>query len=89
MDAREQLRQVIDERQGRLASGVPRDREAALLALLGAIDGLPARGVSEPDFISSLAHPGLGALTSLHLGLSAAEGNGGNLKPSVASCTGV
>ncbi len=38
MDAQERLRHLIDEHESRLRDGVPPDRQAALLALLRAID---------------------------------------------------
>ncbi len=71
MNARDQLRQIIDARQGRLAAGEFPDREAALLALVGQIDRTLAQ---EP---ASWSGPCLGAPTALALCLNGSATNDG------------
>jgi hypothetical protein len=70
VDARGQLRQTIDQLQGRLAAGIPPDREAALLALVATIDRLPEGREDEPRILAGPGDTRLGASTALPLCLA-------------------
>ncbi len=68
MSAMETLNELIDAQQGRLAEGIPPDREPALLALLRHVDRLesdPDRLVH--DLITGRARPALGLTLAIRL----------------------
>src|SRR5687768_14693045 len=73
MNAQERLRQTIDQQQSRLRAGVPRDRQAAVIALLRTLDRLPHDLTSEPlpDLITGRRLADLGGNKALQLCLEA------------------
>lgn len=72
LNARETLRQAIDDEQRRLREGIPPDRQAALIALLHALDQLPADSPT-PDVITGRHPHDLGGKLALCLCLEAAR----------------
>ena len=73
MNAQERLRQAIDRQQRRLRAGVPPDRQAAILALLGRVDRLPHPSASEllPDLVTGRRLADLGGNKALQCCLEA------------------
>lgn len=78
MTAQERLRQAIDQAQSRLRLSVPADRQAAILALLGAQDRLPASLGAEPppDLITGHRIANLGGNKALQLCFEATDEDG-------------
>jgi hypothetical protein len=79
MTAPEDLRRQIEREQDRLRGDVPADREAAILALLRALNklSLSPESAPEPDLVTGRRITGLGANKALQLCLeSPADGNG-------------
>ncbi|MDQ3695811.1 MAG: hypothetical protein M3464_19655 [Chloroflexota bacterium] len=72
MNAQAQLRQAIEQQQSRLRAGVPPDRQAAILALLRAVDRLPPTpGNVPPDLVTGHRLANLGGNKALQLCLEA------------------
>ena len=73
MDAREGLRQTIDEQQRRLRKDIPSDREAAVVALLRDQDRVPNGASREPvpDLVSGHRLANLGGNKALQVCLEA------------------
>src|SRR4051794_7674053 len=75
MNAQARLRQAIDQQQDRLRASLPREREAALCALVGVRDRLAGgrAGEVEPDLVSGRRLADLGGNMALQLVLEARE----------------
>ncbi len=75
---RQPLRRVIDGHQGHLRAGLPRDREAALVAIVRVQDRLPHPGGvgPPPDLVTGRRLTGLGANKALRLLLESDAGAG-------------
>jgi hypothetical protein len=76
MSAQNHLREAIDRQELRLREGVPLDREAAIQALLRAIDQIPSSRETDPnpDLISGLRLANLGGNRALQLCLEENSG---------------
>jgi hypothetical protein len=75
MNAQERLRKAIAAEQERLCAMVPRDREAAILALILALDRLPpsSNAAPVPDLVTGRRLTDLGGTKALQLSLEAIE----------------
>ncbi len=75
MNAHERLRQAVNEQETRLRASVPPDRQAALLALVRALDRQPHPSDVDPlpDLVTGYRRAGLGGTRALQLCLDSTD----------------